>query len=144
LRSLEIHAEKRGVLLVGSVDARIPPVCFDPARIQRVLDNLVGNAIRHTPPGGSIEIRAVEDSDEIRVGVKDTGEGIPLDEQAHVFERFYRGERSRARDGAGAGLGLTIARGIVDAHGGRMWVESGRGVGTTFFFTLPRSAPRGR
>jgi signal transduction histidine kinase len=142
LRSLGVQAEKRGVELVGSVDAALPPVRFDPARIQRVLDNLVGNAIRHTPATGRVELRADVGGDEVRVIVRDTGEGISVDEQAHVFERFYRGEKSRSRDGGGAGLGLTIARGIVNAHGGRIWIESSPGSGTAFFFTIPRGDRR--
>jgi signal transduction histidine kinase len=138
LQSLGPQAAQRGVRLVGTVDPALPAVRFDPARIQRVLDNLVGNAIRYTPPGGVVEIRGSAVDDQVRVIVHDTGEGIPQAEQEHIFERFYRGERSRERNGAGAGLGLTIARGIVSAHGGRIWVESAPGAGATFVFTLPR------
>ncbi len=138
LRSQSAAAEKRGVRLVGSVEPGLPLARFDLSRVQRVLDNLVGNAVRHTPPGGTVELRAVAVGDEIQVAVRDTGEGIPEPEQAHVFERFYRGEKSRSRSGGGAGLGLTIARGIVSAHGGRIWLESQPGRGTTFFFTVPR------
>ena len=138
LQSLGPQAEQRGVRLVGTVEPALPAVRFDPARIQRVLDNLVGNAIRHSPAGGVVEIRGVASGDQVRVLVHDTGDGIPPSEQERVFERFYRGERSRARNGAGAGLGLTIARGIVSAHGGRIWVESAPGAGATFVFTLPR------
>ncbi len=138
LGSLEIQAEKHGVRLVASVDPGIGPARFDSRRIQRVLDNLVGNAIRHTPAGGQVELSAAAVNGDIKVTVRDTGEGIAPEEQDRIFERFYRGEKSRARDGAGAGLGLTIARGIVHAHGGRIWLESKPGQGTAFFFTLPR------
>jgi signal transduction histidine kinase len=140
IRSLSAQAEQRGIRLVGSVDPALPAIPFDPARVQRVLDNLVGNALRHTPSGGEIEIVAAVDGDSVRVDVRDTGEGISAHEQAHVFERSYRGEKSRSRGGGGAGLGLTIARGLVVAHHGRIWVRSEMGRGTTFSFSLPRHA----
>ncbi|HEY3109971.1 MAG TPA: HAMP domain-containing sensor histidine kinase [Chloroflexota bacterium] len=138
LRSLSAQAERRRVALVGRVDETLPHVRLDPARAQRVLDNLVGNALRHTAAGGRVELGALERPDEVEVTVRDTGEGIAPEELARVFEPFYRGERERSRS-AGAGLGLTIARGIVTAHGGRIWAESTVGAGTTFHFTLPRS-----
>jgi signal transduction histidine kinase len=138
IRSLSAQADQRGIKLLGSVDPGLPMVPFDSARVQRVLDNLIGNALRHTPPGGEIEIRAVVDGDDVRVDVRDSGEGIPAHEQAHIFERSYRGEKSRSRGGGGAGLGLTIARGIVLAHLGQIWVHSEPGQGTIFSFTLPR------
>lgn len=136
LRSMRAQAERRGVHLVGAADPALPSARLDPARIQRVLDNLVGNALRHTPDGGTVELRAHETSDGLEVEVRDDGEGIAAEELPRIFESFYRGERSRGRDG-GAGLGLTIARGIVAAHGGRIDVESRPGAGTTFRFTLP-------
>jgi signal transduction histidine kinase len=138
LRSLSAQAERRQVRLVGRVAADLPPVRLDPARAQRVLDNLVGNALRHTAAGGRVELGALERAGEVEVTVCDTGEGIAPGDLVRVFEPFYRGERGRSR-AAGAGLGLTIARGIVGAHGGRIWAESTPGVGTTFHFTLPRS-----
>src|SRR5205823_2179150 len=138
LRSLSAQAERRRVALVGQVDPTLPNVRLDPARAQRVLDNLVGNALRHTPPGGRVELGAIERPDEVEVTVRDTGEGIPPEDLPRVFESFYRGERERSRS-AGAGLGLTIARGIVTAHGGRIWADSTVGAGTTFHFTLPRA-----
>ncbi len=138
IRSMRAQAERRGVRLVGTVDPALAPVRLDPARVQRVLDNLVGNALRHTPAGGEVELSAVERPEEIEVAVRDTGEGIASDEVERVFESFYRGERERSRS-AGAGLGLTIARGIVAAHGGKVWVESTPGQGATFRFTLPRA-----
>jgi signal transduction histidine kinase len=138
LRSLSAQAERRGVDLVGRVDETLPPVRLDPARAQRVLDNLVGNALRHTAAGGRVELGALERGDEVEVTVRDSGEGIAPEDFDRVFEPFYRAERERSRS-AGAGLGLTIARGIVAAHGGRIWAESTLGAGTTFHFTLPRS-----
>lgn len=109
--------------------------------MQRVLSNLVQNALRHTPRGGEVRLRAglVDGGRAVEVEVRDTGEGIAPEEQARVFEPFYRGERSRVREGGGAGLGLAIARGIVEAHGGRLTLESAPGRGSAFRFTLPRS-----
>jgi signal transduction histidine kinase len=138
LHSFAARADRAGVRLVGRVDPSLPPVTLDPARVQRVLDNLVGNALRHTPSGGEVELSALERDAEVEVTVRDTGDGIAPDELPRVFDSFFRGERSRSRS-AGAGLGLTIARGLISAHGGRIWAESTPGVGTTFHFTLPRS-----
>ena len=101
----------------------------------QVLSNLVGNAIKFTPSGGSIIIEAQADFDDgARFSVRDTGEGISADELPHIFTRFWQAPR---KDRAGIGLGLSIAQGLVEAHGGRLWVESTLGTGTTFFFTLP-------
>ncbi|MBC8076484.1 MAG: two-component sensor histidine kinase, partial [Chloroflexales bacterium] len=112
-----------------------------------VLGNLVTNALRHTPPGGSIALAVRPASEQAPGGVAavvfevaDSGEGIPPDDLPHIFERFYRGEKSRSRSTGGAGLGLAIARGIVEAHGGRIWAESELGRGTTMRFTLPVAA----
>jgi signal transduction histidine kinase len=112
---------------------------MDVARIGRVLNNLVHNAIRHTPPGGRVTLRAERAGEEILVSVVDSGEGILAEDLPHVFERFYRGDKSRSSSRGGTGLGLAIARGIVEAHGGRIWVESERGQGSVFSFSLPRS-----
>jgi signal transduction histidine kinase len=137
LRSLSPRAEQNGVILGGDVASDLPPIPIDAARIQRVLVNLVDNALRHTAPGGSVTITAGDRGDAIQVDVADTGEGIDPADVPHVFERFFRGEKSRSRDGAGAGLGLAIARGIVEAHGGKIQVRSTRGRGSTFSLTLP-------
>ncbi len=123
--------------LQGSIDSTLPPVIMDPRRVQRVLYNLVQNAIRHTPPDGTIWIRTSEAGNEVKVEVSDTGEGIPEQDIPLLFERTYRPDRSRSRRSGGAGLGLSIAKGIVEAHGGRIWVESKVGRGSAFYFTLP-------
>jgi signal transduction histidine kinase len=136
LRSFGAQAAQGGVQLAGSVDPALPSVRMDPSRLQRVLDNLIGNALRHTPPGGRVQILAERDETAVRVTVRDTGEGIPPAELPRVFTPFYRGDASRPRAG-GAGLGLTIARGIVELHGGRIWAESRPGQGAAFHFTLP-------
>jgi two-component system, NtrC family, sensor histidine kinase KinB len=106
----------------------------DPERIQLVLGNLLANAIRHTPPGGKVELRALASGGAARFEVRDTGEGIPREHLDHVFEKFYRVPGARS---GGVGLGLYIAREIVAAHGGSMGAESEPGKGSTFWFTLP-------
>jgi signal transduction histidine kinase len=142
LSSLQPQAERQGVQLVGEVAGDIDPVLISPPKLQRVLHNLLGNALRHTPSDGTILLRALRDGKFVRVEVSDTGEGIPPEDLPHVFERAFRGERSRTRHGvegsAGVGLGLTIARGLVEAHGGTIQVESRPGSGTRFCFTLQR------
>jgi len=137
LESFSQQAKQQEVILSGRVAANVDPVRMDVQRIGRVLDNLVGNALRHTSPGGSVTVDAVRSEIGVQVDVRDTGEGIQSEDLAHVFERFYRGEKSRSRRTGGAGLGLAIARGIVEAHGGRIGVESTAGQGTRFFFHLP-------
>ena len=132
------QAAERRLGLEGTVDAELSPVMMDSHRIQRVLYNLVQNSIRHTPPDGSIYIRVQDAGDEVQVEVADTGEGIPAQDQPRLFERTYRVDPSRSRSSGGAGLGLSIARGIVEAHGGRLWVESELGRGSVFSFTLPK------
>jgi signal transduction histidine kinase/PAS domain-containing protein len=120
-----------------SVDAppELPMVLADPARIQQVISNLVGNAIKFTPRGGRITLRGFPSGDEVRVAVMDTGPGIAADQLPHVFGHYWQGSRSDSR---GLGLGLVIAKGIVEAHAGRIWVESTLGAGSSFYFTLPK------
>jgi two-component system OmpR family sensor kinase/two-component system sensor histidine kinase BaeS len=109
---------------------------MDARRIGRVLANLVSNALRHTPSGGTVHVQALRTRQGVMVEVTDTGEGIRPEDLPHIFERFYRGEKSRSRTTGGAGLGLAIARGIVEAHGGYIGVES-LPESTRFYFVLP-------
>ena len=143
LASFHPQAESRGVRLVGEVDEGVDPVLMNPPKLQRVLYNLVSNALRHTPADGTVALRAMPDGEVVRIEVADTGEGIAPGDLPRVFESSYRGEKSRTRrkeDGApGAGLGLAIARGLVEAHGGRISVESRPGHGSRFRFTLNRA-----
>ena len=135
---LQPQAEAKGLDLSVQVEPHLPAVRIDPDRIQQVLLNLVGNAIQYTPAHGRITVSAHREDGWIRIDVADTGAGIAAEHLPHIFERFYRADRSRARTGGGSGLGLTIARHLVDAHGGRIWAESpGPGRGATFSFTLP-------
>lgn len=135
------QAERKGVRLVGEVSDDVDPVLANPPRLQRVLYNLVSNALRHTPAGGTVVLRATPGEGVVQVEVSDTGEGIPPEDLPRVFERSFRGERSRVRPeaGDGAGLGLAIARGLIEAHGGEISVESRPGHGSRFRFTLPRA-----
>lgn len=141
LESMRGLAEPKRVALCGNVAPDVDPVVMAPEKISRVLTNLISNAVRHTPAGGSISVEAARlgGSDQVRVDVRDTGEGIPPADLPHIFERFYRGEKSRSRATGGAGLGLAIAKGIVEAHGGEVWVESDAGKGSTFSFTLAKA-----
>lgn len=115
-----------------------PAVLADSDRFIQLLSNLVGNAVKFTPPGGRIEVGLEAGDGEVRFHVADTGPGIPSEELSHIFEQFWQARRAGRH---GAGLGLTIARGITEAHGGRIWAESQAGQGTTFFFTLPVPPP---
>jgi signal transduction histidine kinase len=140
LEAMRPHADQMQVVLAGEVDDDVPPVLADPRKLQRVLYNLVQNALRHTPADGTVLLEARDTGGEIRVTVADGCDGLAEEERQRVFEPFYRGDRSRRRDGHGAGLGLSIAKGIVEAHGGRIWVEPGLRVGCRFSFALPKSA----
>jgi signal transduction histidine kinase len=141
LSGFKHQAERKGVRLVGEVSDGVDPVLANPPRLQRVLYNLVSNALRHTPADGTIVLRAEPGEGVVQVEVSDTGEGIPPEDLPRVFERSFRGERSRTRAGTGdgAGLGLAIARGLIEAHGGEISVESRPGHGSRFCFTLRRA-----
>jgi len=139
LESMQAQANEKGIHLSGWVDPAVDPVSMNSFEMQRVLNNLAQNAIHHTPSGGSVSVNAsVIGKDQIQVEVADTGEGIAEADLAHIFEPFYRGEKSRARDGSGAGLGLAIAKGIIEAHDGKIQVESRQGAGSRFRFALPK------
>ena len=139
IESFSELAARQEVTLEGRADPVVDPVIMDAQQIGRVLSNLVGNALRHTPSGGTVRVQASAQPGGARVEIQDSGEGIPAQDLPHVFERFYRGEKSRSRATGGAGLGLAIAKGIVEAHGGTIGVESQPGQGTRFTFTLPGS-----
>ena len=141
LESFSELASRQGIRLVVSSTPDLDTVYMDARLIGRVLNNLIGNAIRHTPSGGEVQVAAGHGPGGVRVIVADSGEGIALQDLPFVFDRFYRGEKSRSRTTGGAGLGLAIARGIVEAHGGEITVESKLGEGTTFTFVLPDKNP---
>ena len=145
LAGFHARAEQQGIHLLGAIEGDVDPVLLSPPKIQRVLRNLVDNALRHTPADGTILIRAEAHDAVVQVEVADSGLGIAPEDLPHVFERSFRAERSRTREGTadaettGAGLGLTIARGLIEAHGGEISVESEPGRGTRFQFTLQRA-----
>ena len=118
----------------------LPEVWADRNRVLQMFENLIGNAVKFTPAGGQISVGAVPRDHEVLFWVSDTGEGIEADDVPHVFDRFWQSHQSGKQHGAG--LGLPIVKGLVEAHGGRIWVESERNRGTTFFFTLPVAQPR--
>jgi signal transduction histidine kinase len=136
LESFGALARERGVSISGSVAAGVDPALLDSPRIGRVLNNLIGNALRHTPKGGSVKCTAERDGKHVWIEVADTGEGIAPEDLPHIFERFYRGDKSRSRSTGGAGLGLAIVQGIIRAHGGEISVESKPGAGATFRISL--------
>ena len=132
-------AEAGGVTLGASLPAELPTLPVDPDRVTQLLSNVIGNAVKFSPAGGAVTVTARADDDAVEVAVSDTGEGIPAAQLPRVFDRFYQGSLSSRATRHGAGLGLPIARGIVEAHGGRIWIESAAGSGTTVRFTLPQA-----
>jgi len=138
---LGLQFEEKGVALESNLPTDLPPALADEDRIGQVLLNLVGNALQYTPSGGQVRVVARRQGVELRISVNDTGVGIAPEHLSLVFTRFYRIDKSRARAGGGSGIGLTIAKYLVEAHGGRMWAESpGPNQGSTFTFTLPLAA----
>jgi PAS domain S-box-containing protein len=134
MRTFEPAATEKSVQLSLDVPDGVRPVRADRQRIIQVLSNLIGNAIKFAASDGHVHIRARDDGDRVEIAVSDDGPGIPEDEVARIFERYERGKATGCH---GVGLGLYIAKGIVEAHGGRMWLVTERGAGSTFYFTLP-------
>jgi two-component system phosphate regulon sensor histidine kinase PhoR len=142
------RAADKGLTLSLNVPSQLPDVSADNRRLQEVLQNLLDNAIQYTLPGGKIVLSAETRGDEVIFTVADTGIGIPQADQPRIFERFYRVDVARSREAGGTGLGLSISKHLVEAHGGRIWVESEVGVGSKFHFAVPvfdpeRAATRG-
>jgi signal transduction histidine kinase len=135
-RAAGAEASARGITIAVEAPTGLPPIDLDPVRIREVIGNLLTNALRHTPPGGAIDLRLRQASVAIEIEVRDTGEGMTADELARAFDRFHKGSGSR-----GSGLGLTIARNLVVAHGGEVRLASEPGRGTTAVVTLPLARP---
>ncbi len=140
LEALAPLADERAVALRVEIPDGLPPVEADPDRLRQVVQNLVENALRHTPERGEVRLRLRADGGQMHLIVADTGSGIPADDLPHIFEHFYRADRSRARSSGGTGLGLAIVKSLVKAHGGGVTVESAVGAGSTFTVTLPARA----
>jgi len=139
---LRPQAQRKEIEMALDVPANLPPVLADEERVQRVVTNLLHNAVKFTPEGGQVTVQArlhPENIDELVISVSDSGVGITAEDLPRIFERFYKSDRARTRNGGGTGLGLAISRHIVQAHHGRIWVKSSEGKGSTFFFTLPVS-----
>lgn len=134
------HAVEKGVTVQSRIAPGLPAAVVDRDRMLQVVHNLLDNAIRHTPAGGSVTVGLALEPDGLRLWVTDTGPGIPPEETGRIFDRFYRLDASRSRASGGTGLGLAIVRTLVEAHGGRVWVTSRIGEGSTFTVTLPLAA----
>jgi signal transduction histidine kinase len=130
-------AEKRGIGIKATINTDVDPVRLNATKISRVLDNLLSNALRYTPQGGRVVVTAGRSKDGVQVTVEDNGPGFDVDDIPRLFEQFYRGEQARSRATGGAGLGLAIARGIVEAHDGRIWAENVPDGGACIGFYLP-------
>jgi len=140
LGSIRVQAERDGISVKGKIEGQIDGVNIAPDKVQRVLYNLLDNALRYTPRGGCVSLCAERKPDHVLISVHNTGSAIADGDLPHIFQSFYQGtpSRAKAQNGhRGTGLGLAIARGFVEAHGGKIWVESASGDGTRFFFTLP-------
>ena len=136
-KRMQLQAERAGVDLRVNRARDLPNVNIDLQRLEQILVNLIHNSVKFTRTGGEIVLFAEAGIGEVRFAVRDTGIGIPADDVPRIFERFYRVDKSRT--GSGTGLGLSIAKHIVEAHGGKIWVESVEGQGSTFYFTIPTS-----
>ncbi len=137
VETTRLRAEQKQQSLQVECPADLPSARGDVRRLQEALQNLLDNAVQYTPPGGRITVQARASEGAVVITVSDTGIGIPQADQARIFERFYRVDVARSREVGGTGLGLSIARHIVEAHGGRIWVESTVGQGSDFHFSLP-------
>jgi signal transduction histidine kinase len=138
LRMFEVEANSRCIELVSDASTELPTLVVDASRVVQVLGNILRNALKFTPDGGRITVRAVPGAGTVVFSVTDTGPGIPLADQARVFDRYWHSRRTANK--RGTGLGLSIAEGIVEAHGGRMWLVSTPGQGATFLFSVSADA----
>ena len=137
LSEIEVARAGRGVSVADAVPDDLPPLLVDPERVHQVLFNLIDNAVRFTPHGGSVRVTARRVNGSCEVAVSDTGQGIAAEHLPRLFERFYRVDAARSRGDGGTGIGLAIARSVVEAHGGRIRAESRVGRGSVFTFDLP-------
>ncbi len=137
IQSFYAAANDRNVTIREEIQANLPDVEADETRIRQVVDNLLSNAVKFSPAGGDITVAASLTNNEILVRVQDQGEGIPDEAKDHIFERFYRADSSLTRETIGTGLGLYISKQLVEAHDGKIWLDSALNQGSTFNFLLP-------
>jgi signal transduction histidine kinase len=143
LAEYSIEAEKREIKLIARVDARLPVLWADSRRVGQVLTNLMSNALKFTSPGGVIEVSAWQSEGDIVVSVRDSGFGMAADELGRMFQMYGQGASSDKSQRRSTGIGLVICKKIVEAHGGRIWVESELGKGSSFYFSLPARVEKG-
>ncbi len=136
------RATKNGVQLELELDPSVDLVEGDERRIRQVVFNLLSNAVKFTPSGGRVDVSTAKENGEVRIAVRDTGPGISPDDQARIFEEFQQARDTNGERPEGTGLGLALSRSLVELHGGRIWVDSEPGEGSTFTFTLPVGAKR--
>jgi two-component system phosphate regulon sensor histidine kinase PhoR len=137
VETLQRRAAEKDLQISMDLPKGLPEVAADRRRLAEILQNLLDNSVQYTPAGGRIEVSAEKKGDEVVFTVTDTGIGIPKADQPRIFERFYRVDVARSREAGGTGLGLSIAKHLIDAHGGRIWVESEVGYGSRFHFSVP-------
>jgi histidine kinase len=138
VKRLALQFEEKRVSLSTDLPDNLPEIQGDQDRLGQVFTNLIGNSLQYTPAGGQVNIKADQQGRHIQVDITDTGIGISREDLQHIFTRFYRVDKSRSRVGGGSGIGLTIAKHLVESHGGRIWAESpGLGQGSTFIVELP-------
>lgn len=137
---MKAQAGRKSIDILVKAQSDLPEINVDFRRIEQVLVNLVHNAIKYSPEGADLELEAVRDRDLLLLSVTDQGPGIPRDQAERIFERFFKTDR--ARSSGGTGLGLSIARHLVEAHGGKIWVETIEGEGSRFTFSIPWAAIR--
>ena len=134
------RATRNGVQVELRLDPEVDLLQGDERRIRQVVFNLLSNAVKFTPQGGRVDVSAVRQDGEVLVAVRDTGPGIPAEDQERIFEEFQQARDTNGERPEGTGLGLALSRSLVELHGGRIWVESEPGEGSTFTFTLPVEA----
>jgi signal transduction histidine kinase len=142
--AVQTKAEGKSITLTCTIGTSDDKILGNQVSIIEMTTNLLLNAIKYTPQAGSIKVAAKDDGDNVLVEISDTGIGIPQEELPKVFDEFYRATNARKVEEDGTGLGLSISKQIVERHGGRIWVQSNEGPGTTFRFTLPKSLQGGR
>jgi len=139
LDMLQGQIKSKHIKVQTDIAPAIPALRANPVRLRQVLDNVVGNAIKYSNRDGEVKVSIHAEGDQIILQVSDDGPGIPIQDQPHIFDKFYRGRNMDKQEGSG--LGLAIVKSIVDAHQGRIWVESNLGQGSTFFIVLPVNSP---